>query len=68
MDLEHKEPDLREMIAEMIPHYPNHFSISLPLLEKAFAAETNENTKEFMQHAIENARSDICQNNAVEAP
>ncbi|MCL2743625.1 MAG: hypothetical protein FWE67_07225 [Planctomycetaceae bacterium] len=54
--LENEDYSLREIIAEAIPFYPEHYALALPALERAESAETDEVVKELMCEALEFSR------------
>lgn len=50
--LEHKEGIIRESIAQMLPFYPDYYDITLPALEKAISSEKEEDSREYMEEAL----------------
>ncbi len=48
---------VRESVAGALCHYPQYFTETLPMLEKAFASENDEEAKEKIAEAIETIKS-----------
>ncbi len=52
-----ENPTVRGSVAGALRHYPEYFTETLPMLEKAFALENEEEAKEQIADAIETIKS-----------